>query len=173
MIFVTSNIHKFNEAKHIIEDLEIYKMEMVEIQDNIELIAMYKAIQAYSKLKKPLIVEDTGLFLESLNGFPGEYSVWLYKKIGCKGVLDLLKDDNERRGKMITVIAYIDQEGIKLFKGSLNVRISDRERGVGFGFDPILIPEGYDFTLAENPSFKLENSHRAIAFKKLKKFLSK
>ncbi len=171
MIFVTSNQHKFEEAKIIIPWLERYNMDLIEPQDSIELIAMYKAIYAYSKIKKPLIVEDTGLFLDALNGFPGEYSVWLYKKIGCKGILDLLKDKDNRNGVMRTVIAYIDDKGIRLFEGKLRVTISNYERGKGFGFDPILIPEGEQFTLAENPEFKFQYSHRAIAFKNLRRFL--
>lgn len=171
MIFVTSNPHKFDEARKIIPWLERYSMELIEPQDSIELVAMHKAIYAYSKIRKPLIVEDTGLFLDALDGFPGEYSVWLYKKIGCKGILDLLRDRENRNGVMRTEIAYIDNSGIRLFEGKLMVRIADKERGHGFGFDPILIPSGYDFTLAENPDFKFQHSHRALAFKNLKRFL--
>ncbi|MCS7122544.1 MAG: non-canonical purine NTP pyrophosphatase [Candidatus Micrarchaeota archaeon] len=173
MIFVTSNIHKFNEVKHIIPSMKMHKMDFIEPQDNIEIVAMSKAIQAYSKLKQPLVVEDTGLFLNALSGFPGEYSVWLHKRIGCRGIIDLLKDRSDRSGEMVTVVAYIDRDGIRLFRGILKVMIADSERGEGFGFDPILIPEGKDFTLAENPEYKLENSHRALAFKQLRDYLHK
>lgn len=171
MIFVTSNIHKFNEIKHIIPNIRMHKMEFIEPQDSIEIVAMSKAIQAYSRLKQPLVVEDTGLFLNALSGFPGEYSVWLHKRIGCRGIIDLLRDKEDRSGEMVTVVAYVDRDGIRLFRGALRVRIADSERGEGFGFDPILIPEGKDFTLAENPEYKLEHSHRALAFKKLREYL--
>ncbi|MEM1700894.1 MAG: non-canonical purine NTP pyrophosphatase [Candidatus Anstonellales archaeon] len=173
MLFVTSNIHKFNEAKHIIPSLQMHRMDLNEPQDSIDVIAMTKALQAYSKLKQPLVVEDTGLFLNALSGFPGEYSVWLHKRLGCKGVLDLLRDKQDRSGRMVTVVAYADDSGIRLFRGVLEVEISDRERGEGFGFDPILIPKGQSFTLAERPDFKLDYSHRALAFKQLKRYVFK
>ena len=77
--FVSSNKNKFEEAKNIVSKfglkLEFLKSHLQEIQaDTLEEIATHKAIQAFSIYSKPVIVEDAGLFIKSLGGFPGPYS---------------------------------------------------------------------------------------------------
>ena len=67
------------------------KVDAVEIQDdNIEKIAIANAVDAYRKCGLPIVVEDAGLFIESLKGFPGPYSSYVYSTIGNHGVLSLL-----------------------------------------------------------------------------------
>jgi XTP/dITP diphosphohydrolase len=82
LFFASSNTHKFQEAKLILDDFGInlgfYKCDLEEIQsDSLQEIAKHKAIQAFQKSKKPILVEDDGLFIESLNGFPGPYSSYV------------------------------------------------------------------------------------------------
>ena len=96
LFFASSNIHKFQEAKKILDsfgiNLRFFKCELEEIQSNsLKEISKNKAIQAFQKCKKPVIVEDDGLFVDSLNGFPGPYSSYVFKTIGNKGILKLLK----------------------------------------------------------------------------------
>ena len=84
LFFVSSNIHKYQEAKKILDSLGInlgfFKSNLEEIQSNsINDIALNKAKNAFSKCKKPLIVEDDGLFINSLKGFPGPYSSYVFK----------------------------------------------------------------------------------------------
>ena len=68
------------------------KLNIKEIQsDSLEEIALEKCRYAFSKIKSPVIVEDDGLFIEKLNGFPGQYSAFVFKTIGIKGILDLLR----------------------------------------------------------------------------------
>ena len=56
-------------------EIEFVKFESIEIQSNsLDEIAKQKAKDAYRKIVRPLIVEDTGLFIDSLSGFPGPYS---------------------------------------------------------------------------------------------------
>ncbi len=76
VLFASSNRNKFREAKKILSNnqikLHFFKSQLQEIQANsLEKIATKKAADAYNKCKKPVIVEDDGLFIESLNGFPG------------------------------------------------------------------------------------------------------
>ena len=96
LLFVSSNIHKFKETKEILDSfgipIQFFKLNLVEIQSNsIKEIAIKKAQDAFSKCKKPLIIEDDGLNIDSLDGFPGPYSSYVQKTIGNKGILNLLK----------------------------------------------------------------------------------
>ena len=79
LYFVSSNSHKYKEAKNILDsfgiNLGFFKLTLEEIQSNsLKEIAEKKAQDAFSKCKKPIIIEDDGLFIDSLCGFPGPYS---------------------------------------------------------------------------------------------------
>ena len=95
LYFASSNIHKFEEAQRILSNLGVkitlFKTTLEEIQSNsISKIAERKALDAYKKLQKPVIIEDDGIFIDSLNGFPGPYSSYVYDTIGNKGIIRLL-----------------------------------------------------------------------------------
>ena len=169
LLFVSSNIHKFKEAKKILNSFEIniefLKLDLEEIQSNsIKEIATKKAQDAFSKCKKPLIIEDDGLHIDSLAGFPGPYSSYVHKTIGNKGILNLLKKN--RTAKFISTITYCDKNNFISFEGKLLGTISKFERGSGWGFDPIFIPKNTKQTFAELTD-KNNLSHR---YKALKKF---
>ncbi len=113
LFFASSNIHKFQEAKKILDDFGInlgfYKCELEEIQSSsLQEIAKNKALQAFQKCKKPIIVEDDGLFIDSLNGFPGPYSSYVFKTIGNKGILKLVKQN--RKAKFVSLISFYDKK---------------------------------------------------------------
>ena len=93
--FASSNKNKFEEARSILSEfgitLEFFKCDLQEIQsDSIKKIASYKASQAYLLCSKPVITEDDGLFVNSLGGFPGPYSSYVFDTIGNRGILKLL-----------------------------------------------------------------------------------
>jgi len=175
LIFVTGNKHKFEEASVALKPLGItlepVDVEKIEIQsDSLEDIAVHAAISAYKKLQRPLVVEDAGLFIESLNGFPGPFSSYVYKTIGIRGVLKLLDGVENRRAVFVSVVALIlSEERIHSFRGEVRGYISHEPRGdKGFGFDPIFVPEGYDRTFGElDIVTKTSISHRGKAFRKL------
>ncbi|MGB9719444.1 MAG: XTP/dITP diphosphatase [Candidatus Anstonellales archaeon] len=178
LVFVTGNKGKFKEAKEFFsaEGIKIInkKLPIEERRGTLEEIAEDAAKQAYKKLRAPLFVEDSGLFIHALNGFPGEFSAWAFKKIGNEGILKLLGGEKSRRACFRSVIAYADGNRIKFFKGVCAGRIADRIRGRGgFGYDPIFIPEGKNFTFAEREDLKTVLSHRYNSLKKLLKFLKK
>ena len=172
LFFVSSNNHKYQEAKIILDSLGInigyLKSDLEEIQSNsLNAIAMAKARDAFSKFKKPVIIEDDGLFIDSIDGFPGPYSSYVFKTIGTKGILNLLK--NNRKAKFISIITYCDKKSLQSFEGKLDGRISKSQEGKGWGFDPIFIPNNYKKTFAElNNKNKL--SHRYKALKKFSKW---
>ena len=168
--FLTSNKHKFEEVKPIFDEygieLVMLPYEKVEVQGSLEQVAVVAAAIAYS-LPKPLLVEDAGLFVEALNGFPGPYSSYVYKTIGWKGILKLMEGVKNRRAYFKAVVACF-HKGIRVFEGVVEGEIAEEGRGnKGFGFDPIFIPKGYNKTFAEmGVEEKSKISHRGKAFRK-------
>jgi len=173
--FVTSNIHKFNEARRVLAEhgvaTALIRVETVEIQDDdIEKIARATATEAVKKCSLPIIVEDAGLFIEALNGFPGPYSSYVYRTIGTKGILKLIKDAGKRDAHFHSVVAFCSpEEQPRCFHGRAEGKISFEARGnLGFGFDPIFEPSASrgktfaEMTLMEKNRY----SHRAEALRK-------
>lgn len=171
IFFASSNLHKFKEAKKILDDFGInlgfFKCELEELQsDSLNEIAKHKAKQAFGKLRKPVIVEDDGLFIDSLNGFPGPYSAYVFKTIGNKGILSLVKQ--KRKANFVSIIAYHDKNSQITFESKAYGIISKNISGIGWGYDPIFIPSKLKKTFAQLEN-KNKISHR---FKSLKKFSS-
>ena len=92
IFFATSNKHKFVETQAILDDegitLKHFPFAHNEIRsDSLEEIANEAVEAAYKQAKRPVFVEDTGLFIDALNGFPGTYSAWVQKKIKPSGIV--------------------------------------------------------------------------------------
>ena len=171
LFFVSSNTHKFTEAQRILSnlglDISLFKTTLEEIQSNsLSEIATRKALDAYSKVQKPVIIEDDGLFIDSLNGFPGPYSSYTYDTIGNKGIMSLLEKIESRNAKFVAIIAYCNGvDDVKLFESSIPGKISSIIEQGGWGYDPIFIPDGESKTYA-NVFDKDKFSHRSAALKK-------
>lgn len=177
--FATSNLGKLREfreklknTKIIVEHLEI---PYPEIQSNsLDEIAKFGARFLANKTKKTVVVEDSGLFISKLNGFPGPYSKYIYQTLGYKGIIKLLENEICRDAHFESVISYCcpKEESIE-FKGICKGKIAKKPRGSGgFGFDPIFIPNGSKITFAEM-DIKQKNmySHRGKSVESFVKFL--
>ena len=171
LFFVSSNTHKFEEAKRILSkmqvDITLFKTELEEIQSNsLADIAKRKAIDAYTKVQKPVIIEDDCLFIDSLDGFPGPYSSYVYDTIGNKGIVKLLENYQVRDAKFVAIIAYCNGiDNVQLFESNISGKISTVIEQGGWGYDPIFIPDGESKTYA-NISDKDQFSHRAESLRK-------
>ena len=171
LFFASSNEHKFQEAERILANLgmqiNLFKTTLEEIQsNNLNDIAEKKAINAYDLIQKPVIIEDDGLFINSLDGFPGPYSSYVYDTIGNKGIMNLLENSEIRDAKFVSIIAYCDSDcDVKLFESSIPGKISSIIEKGGWGYDPIFIPDGESKTYA-NVSDKDKFSHRSAALTK-------
>ena len=171
LFFVSSNENKFQETERILSNfgmqINFFKTTLEEIQSNdLNDIAEQKAINAYEIVKKPIIIEDDGLFIDSLNGFPGPYSSYVYDTIGNKGIMNLLENCEIRDAKFVSIIAYCDSDcDVKLFESSIPGKISSIIEKGGWGYDPIFIPDGESKTYA-NVSDKDKFSHRSAALTK-------
>jgi XTP/dITP diphosphohydrolase len=176
IFFATNNINKFNEARKILSRHKIavgmIRVKTLEIQsESLEEIAKTSAIHAFKQCGLPLIVEDAGLFVEALNGFPGPYSSYVYKTIGNEGLLRLMEKSANRKAKFQSVVAYLSEEleSPICFMGEILGEITEQVRkgGSGFGFDPVFKPANSQKTFAEmSIAEKNKYSHRAKAFRK-------
>lgn len=176
--FITRNRHKFLEASRIMQKygikLEIREINKLEVQSlSLREIVLHGLVNLYSLVSKPLVIEDAGLFIRTLNWFPGPYSSYVFKTIGCQGILKLMDGIEDRYAKFKSVVGYIDAKNTILFEGEVEGSIAYEARGNrGFGFDPIFTPKGENKTFAQmSIEEKNKLSHRAKAFKKLAEWL--
>lgn len=172
--FVTSNVHKAREAADIfsgIAEVEHVELECPEVRnESVAEVAKGKAAYAYSILGRPVITDDTGLFVSALNGFPGSCAAYVQKTIGNEGILHLLSDKTDRSAWFETGIAYADAEGISVFVGRIDGTIVSPRGSQGFGYDPIFSVAGK--TLAEmNAEEKNAISHRSRGLLALREWL--
>lgn len=179
MIIVTSNRGKYAEYKQLFDeagiDLELMLIGYPEEQlDSLEEVAERSACYLKGIIKSAFFLEDSGLFISALGGFPGVYSSYINRTLGNDGILKLMKDHSNRKAEFRTCIAYYD--GItNLLTESTKGSIAFEKRGRnGFGFDPIFTPEDYRETYAEM-SLEEKNavSHRSKAASSLLQFLKK
>ena len=151
---VTGNWAKIAQAKEVLEPLGIevdnVKMDTVEIQANsVEEVAAYSAKWASEQLKCSVLKNDSGLCIESLNGFPGPYTHYVDDTLGEDGVLKLLEGVENRNAHFEEVLAYCEygKEPV-VFKSITNGKIAKEKSGTyGWSWDFIFIPEGETKTL--------------------------
>lgn len=189
LVFATNNAHKVQEVQSKLssQTIEVLTLKEVHISteipedfETLEENALQKAQFIYERTKLPVFADDTGLFIEALNGEPGVYSA-RYAGEGCsfrdnvQKVLTNLGGTKNRKAYFKTVIAYIDSNGKQhLFEGVIHGEITEIESGAeGFGYDPIFKPDHYTQTFAEMPlELKNQISHRALAVEEFVRFLS-
>jgi XTP/dITP diphosphohydrolase len=184
IFFATGNIHKFNEARVVLAEYGLtaamIREKTMEIQsDSLSAIASSSALEAFKRCHLPLIVEDAGLFVDSLNGFPGPYAAYAYKTIENGGLLKLMENNSNRHATFRSAIAYCDREDqVFCFEGETTGEISAakhmKDSKSAFGFDPIFRPEGCNKTFAEMTiEEKNKRSHRARAMHKFAEWYQK
>jgi XTP/dITP diphosphohydrolase len=185
--FVTGNKNKLREVQKLLFSYHLLSLddinftdEILETEDTIEGNALLKADHIYKKFEINCFSDDTGLFIDSLDGQPGVKSARFAgdssnSEDNIRLVLEKLIGEENRDAIFRTVICLIINGEINYFHGEVNGVITKEKTGdKGFGYDPIFIPEGFNKTFSE---FTLEEknklSHRAIAISKLVKFLNK
>ena len=178
VFFATGNINKFNEARSILSSygfaVAMLRVKGDEMQsDSLKEIAKTSAVNAFKQSRLPIFVEDAGLFIEALSGFPGPYAAYVYKTIHNSGILRLMENVADRQARFQSVIAYCDETLCepKCFEGESKGEITLTERRQqgksAFGFDPIFQPIGSCKTFAEMTIEEKNGfSHRAMAIRK-------
>ncbi len=172
--FVTSNKGKLVEARGIFGDVVQRNIGYTEIQaDTLEEVVVFGMKEVAPRLKGPVMIEDAGLFIESLKGFPGVYSAYVQKTVGNDGILKLMEGVEDRRAYFRSVVGYAEP-GIEpvMFSGEVHGVIGFEQRGTkGFGYDPIFYIG--EKSLGEiDLDEKNKISHRGESMKALKQWLN-
>ncbi len=184
--FVTKNPHKFSEVSSIapgwlkLQPLPDWVPEIRETGSTFLENALKKALECSRILNSPVLADDSGLEIQALDGFPGVHSArflesrdYVYK---MSKILKLLEGEKDRSARFICHAVFHVPDSITLaVVGEIKGEISRDIRGnLGFGYDPIFIPEGFEKTFGElGEEVKNMISHRSRAFKKLFAVLEK
>lgn len=175
--FVSKNPHKTKEIEKIFEDTSITvvqaPLKIHEIQtENIQDIVRDKVLKAFQMIGRPVFIEHTGLYIESLGGFPGGLTQVFWDKLKAEKFSEIFGQLKNTSITAKTVIAYCDAKNIHIFEGSINGDVASEPKGSReFQWDCVFIPNGYDKTFAELGDKKNEISMRRIAFDRFKEFL--
>ncbi len=186
MIVATNNQGKIKEIKEILEDEDIYSLKDLNI--NVDVVedattflgnAYKKAKEIYEMFHEIVLADDSGLCINSLNGFPG---VATHRFLGEDAtdrernltLIEKLDSTADRSAKVVCAMVYYNGEEVISVEGELLGKISTEVRGEnGFGFDEIFELENGK-TLAELSTFeKNQISARRMALNKLKSKLDK
>jgi len=187
LVFATNNKHKVEEVSQILgKSYKVLSLKDLEINEDIpedyhtlEENALFKARFVNKITEMNVFADDTGLEIESLNGRPGVHSARFAGPgrnfdANIDKVLLLLSGNKNRNARFRTVIALIIDNREYVFEGiAEGVILNERRGSMGFGYDPVFLPAGKNLTFAEMTlADKNRISHRALAFEKLKMFLS-
>lgn len=173
ILFVTTNAGKLREAQDILRDsftVEQANMAYPELQeDDLGRIAAHGARYCAAAFGREVIVEDSGLFVDALQGFPGPYSAYVQRTLGNRGVLKLMEGIEGRGAEFRSYVGYCAPGGEPVtFPGAWRGDILYAEAGLnGFGYDPIFSSGGRpvgEMSLAE----KNAASHRRISLARFK-----
>jgi XTP/dITP diphosphohydrolase len=175
--FVSRNPGKVREVRRVLEPFGVRvrwkRRDLPEPQAASLHQVVSAKLESVRDLPGYVVVEDSGLFIPSLNGFPGVYSAHFLEAWGFGPIFELLRT-RPRRAYFRTVAGLRQGNRTWTFVGEVHGSIPARARGTGgFGYDPIFVPRGWDRTFAEvPPDAKNAISHRARAMRKVGKFLS-
>ena len=184
IIFATGNRHKLEEAQQILGDKYTLKTpadfgiteDIPETADTIEGNALQKVQYIWDKVHMPCFADDTGLFVDALDGAPGVRSARYAgedKKAedNVKKLLQEMEGHSDRSARFRCIVALMMDGQPKLFEGKVEGVITTVPSGNGgFGYDPVFAPEkhGKERTFSElTAQEKNEISHRGEAMRLL------
>ena len=171
IVLVTGNRGKLAEARRLCgADLEAVDVDLPEIQ-SLDLITVLRAKgeQAFRRLRRPLIVEETGLELASMSGFPGPLVKWMLLAVGAQGIARSAIALGDDRATARCALLLLEPERELVAVGETRGKVVLPPRGAGgFGWDPIFLPEGEERTYAQLRSDEKDRlSHRGRAWRDL------
>jgi non-canonical purine NTP pyrophosphatase (RdgB/HAM1 family) len=171
-VFVTSNQNKWHEAQRILGyAIERVELDLDELQaESTSAVALAKARAAYALLKRPVIVEDAGVELLGLGGFPGPFIKYWERLGGLESICRAADGLGDRRVRAVCALGICSAEGAEVVEGAVDGLLSVHPRGKsGFGWDAVFVPKGEGRTFGEmTPSEKDARSHRRRAWELLR-----
>jgi non-canonical purine NTP pyrophosphatase (RdgB/HAM1 family) len=174
-VLVTGSAGKLAEARRICHSsLEVVAVDLPEIQSlDLREILEAKAEEAWRRLGRPLVVEEAGLELTALNGFPGPLVKWMLEATGAAGIAQVAHSLGDTRARARCLLLYRDAERSLVAEGATDGTLVHPPRGDnGFGWDPIFLPAGSDRTFGELLGSEKDTlSHRGQAWRHLLRIL--
>ncbi len=185
LLIASNNKDKIKEIKLFLEDIEnieIFSLNDLNININFQEVgktllenALIKARTVYNIAHLPTLADDSGIFIDALDGFPGVKSSDFQKenKEYLEKILKMMKDKKNRKAYFRCILVFINDGKERVFEGEVEGEISYEIRGdKGFGYDPIFYYKPFQKTFGEiDLSIKNKISHRGIALQKFKEYL--
>lgn len=180
--FVTGNAKKLQEFRAILgttfpRDIISQKVDLPELQGEIDEICTKKCKEAAQVVQGPVIVEDTCLCFNALKGLPGPYIKWFLEKLEPEGLYKLLAGFEDKTAQAVCTFAYHSGEPdaeVVLFQGRTFGEIVEPRGSRDFGWDPCFMPTGFKQTYAEmSKDEKNKISHRFKALDQLRDYFIK
>lgn len=170
-VLVTGNPDKAAEAGRILgRAVETVSVDLPEIQ-SLDLLAVLRAKgeEAWRRLCRPLVVEETGLGLDALAGFPGPLVRWMLEAVGPEGIARTAIALGDPAAAARCALCYRDAAGAVIAEGGDRGELVLPARGgAGFGWDVVFRPAGADGTYAElGAGYKDRHGHRGRAWRAL------
>lgn len=146
--------HGVKDVIIVQQNIDIPELRSEDIND----IALQKVKQAYDLMSVPCLAQDSGFFIDALNGWPGPFVKHTLDKLGTEGILKLMgsKHDDERSCRFIEELAYYDGEVVTYFSSISRGILAYVSRGQGWPLHRIFIHQGYEKTTAEMTSKERE-----------------
>ena len=173
---MTSRAEKAEEAARLGFAIDRLDLDLPEPQAlDPAVVAREKVESAWERLRRPVLVEDSGLEILAWGGFPGALVKWLEKSAGLDGIVRMLDPFPDRRARAVCAIACFDGERLVMARGVAEGSIAPAPRGErGFGWDSIFVPSGSTRTFAEMAAAEKDAvSHRGRAWEELAGKLAK
>lgn len=173
--FVSNNPEKIKEVQRLVEGAEIVSanIKINEIQTNDEQVLVHdKLLKAFKEVGREVLVEHTGLYVKSLNDFPGGLTQVFWDKLEADKFTELFGQLEEKTLIARTTIGYCDAKKFYFFSAEVEGTIASEPRGDrSFQWDCIFIPNGESETFAEMGDRKNLISMRKLAFDEFNQFL--
>lgn len=176
-VLVTGNPGKLAESRRLCgAELGIVQLDLPEIQSlDIHEVLQAKAENAFARLSRPLVVEETGLELVALNGFPGALVKWVLACVGAEGIARMGLAFGDSRATARCALLYRDSQRMVSAEGAVSGHLVLPARGQeGFGWDPVFQPDSHEQTFAEMSGEQKDRiSHRGNAWRQLVELLGR
>ncbi|KAF5592366.1 Ham1 family [Fusarium pseudocircinatum] len=170
---ITGNANKIADIKAILTPSGItvrnQSLDLPEIQGSIEEITIAKCRTAAEMVGGPVVVDDTALCFNAMNGMPGPYIKFFLEALGPERLHLLLAGFSDKSAEAIATIGYCQGPGYEpvLFQGRIDGTIVPARGVMRYGWQTCFQPDGMGLTLAEMPDEeKHKISHLGIALQK-------
>ena len=168
--FVTGNGWKHEEARKLLSGLEVTRVRLAldkpEGVTSLAEVATARVRDAFARLRAPVFVENTGLYLREHGDGPGTGFKKLFLSLG---EAEFARQFGGSTGVTKVAVAFTENgEDVELFEGQNEGELARDARGEGgYGWDRLWVPSGYQRTLAELASSRFLVNMRHLPFLEL------